>query len=185
LNEFYQKKRGGFLLEASSVLEGPLGFAEFIVDEYGFPLWGKRQKEVMKSYPHFAGIFINIHDGNDGRIFRDPQTKQEKILKPVTSEDKARFNQARALCRQGMFAAGAQEVFDTLYLSHHVQGTCRMGEDKSKSVVNSNCESHDVSGLFVSDGSLIPTVIDVNPSQTIMALSKRLGEYLLKHEFGS
>ncbi len=183
MSEFSQKKRGGFLLEASSILEGPLGFAEFIIDEFGVPMWGSKQKEIMKEYRHFAGIFINIHDGNDGRVFRDPETKQENFYKPVSASVKARFVQARALCRQGLFAAGAKEAYDTAYFSHHVQGTCRMGEDVTRSVVNSFGESHDISGLFIADGSLIPTVIDANPSLTIMALSRRLGTYLLDKVF--
>ncbi len=179
VTDFYQKERGGFLLEASSILEGPLGFAELIVDEEGIPLWGKKQKEVMMNYKHYAGIFINIHDGNDGRIFRDPETGQEKFYKPVSSSDKARFKAAKSLCREGLYAAGAIDTLATMYLSHHVQGSCRMGNDPSRSVVDSNCLSHDVDSLYIADGSIIPSVIDVNPSLTIMALSRRLGTHIL------
>ncbi|MGI0084904.1 MAG: GMC family oxidoreductase, partial [Nitrososphaerales archaeon] len=179
ITDFCEKERGGFLLEASSILEGPLGFAELATDEDGMPLWGERQKKVMSNYKHYAGLFINIHDGNDGRIFRDSETGAEKFYKPVTSSDKARFNAARSFCREGLYAAGAKDTLDTLYMSHHVQGSCRMGSDPSRSVVDSNCESHDVSGLYIADGGLLPSVIDVNPSLTIMALSRRLGSHLV------
>jgi choline dehydrogenase-like flavoprotein len=54
-----------------------------------------------------------------------------------------------------------------------------MGEDPRRSVVNSNCRMHDVKGLYVMDASLFPSVIDANPSLTIMALSRRLGDHLL------
>ncbi len=181
--DFIQKEKGGFLLEASEVMEGPLGFAELTIDEDRIPLWGSRQKDVMKNYKHYAGVFINIHDENDGRIFKDPETGQEKFHKPVTVENKARFRAAKSLCREAMFAAGAKETLETVYISHHVQGSCRMGEDPSRSVVNSFCESHDVQGLYVADGSIIPSVIDVNPSLTIMALSRRLGNHLLSKVF--
>ena len=180
MNEYYQKEKGGFLLEASSILEGPLGFSEFIVDEDGVPLVGRKLKDTMLNYRHFAGIFINIHDENNGEVFRDQETGLEKFYKPVSSNDKVRFSKAREISKQGMYAAGAKETFDTAYLSHHVQGTCRMGEDPSKSVVNSLCESHDVKDLYIADASLIPSVIDINPSLTIMALSRRLGNHLLK-----
>ncbi len=179
ITDFCEKEHGGFLLEASSILEGPLGFAELATDEDGMPLWGERQKKVMSNYKHYAGLFINIHDGNDGRIFRDSETGAEKFYKPVTSSDKARFNAARSFCREGLYAAGAKDTLDTLYMSHHVQGSCRMGSDPSRSVVDSNCESHDVSGLYIADGGLLPSVIDVNPSLTIMALSRRLGSHLV------
>ena len=132
-------------------------------------------------YKHYAGIFINIHDENNGRVFRDPETHQEKFYKPVTGSDKSRFKAARSLCREGLEASGAAGILDTGYISHHVQGSCRMGEDPTRSVTDSNCESHDVSGLYVADASLIPSVIDVNPSLTIMALSRRLGNHLISN----
>jgi len=179
MEEFSQKEKGGFLLEASEVMEGPLSFSEVMVDEDGIPLWGRKQKEIMENYRFYAGIFINIHDQNDGRIFRDPETGVEKIYKPVTSTDKSRFQAAKSLCTEGLKAAGATETLNSVYLSHHVQGTCRMGEDPERSVVNSHCQLHDVQGLYVMDGSVIPSVIDANPSLTIMALSRRLGDHLL------
>jgi choline dehydrogenase-like flavoprotein len=179
MEEFAQKEKGGFLLEASEVMEGPLSFAEFVVDEDGIPLWGARQKRILKDYKHYAGVFINIHDSNDGEVFRDKATGQEKFHKPVTSADKQKIKRARALCREAFYAAGATETVDSIYASHHVQGTCRMGYDPRKSVVNESCESFDVDGLYIVDGGILPSVIDVNPSLTIMALSLRLGKHLL------
>jgi choline dehydrogenase-like flavoprotein len=179
MEEFAQKEKGGFLLEASEVMEGPLGFAEFLVDDERVPLWGRRHKQILRDYKHFAGVFINIHDSNDGRVFRDKETGQEKFHKPLTSSDKQKMEKARSLCREAFHAAGANEIFDSIYASHHVQGTCRMGKDQTKSVVDSNCKSHDIDGLYIVDGSILPSVIDANPSLTIMALSLRLGQHLL------
>ena len=39
-------------------------------------------------------------------------------------------------------------------------------------------ESHDVPGLYVVDGSVVPSSIAVNPQLTIMALATRAGEVL-------
>jgi choline dehydrogenase-like flavoprotein len=181
MEDFSQKERGGFLLEASEVMEGPLGFSEVLVDDDGVPMWGRRHKEILKKYKYYAGIFINIHDSNDGRVFLDPETGREKYYKPITKEDESRFEAARSLCREGLIAAGAQETLNTIYLSHHVQGSCRMGEDRSRSVVDSQCKSHDIEGLYVCDGSVIPSIVDANPSLTIMSLSRRLGDHLLKN----
>lgn len=80
-----------------------------------------------------------------------------------------------------MQSVGVKEVMHSVYLSHHVQGTCRIGENKEKSVVDSNYEMHDVSNLFVGDGSLIPSVIDANPSLTIYALADRLSNHLIQN----
>ncbi len=183
MEEFAQKEKGGFLLEASEVMEGPLSFSEFLVDEDGVPLWGARQKRILGDYRHYAGVFINIHDQNDGQVFRDKETGQEKFYKPVTSEDSQKIEKARSMCREAFHVAGAKETVDSIYASHHVQGTCRMGEDPRSSVVNSNCESHDIDGLYIVDGSILPSVIDANPSLTIMAFSLRLGRYLLGRIF--
>ena len=63
-------------------------------------------------------------------------------------------------------------------MSTHVQGSCRMGDDPARSVVDRNGESHDVKRLFVGDASLVPRTLSVNPSLTIMALATRLAEHL-------
>ncbi len=183
MEEFAQKEKGGFLLEGSEVMEGPLSFAEFLVDEEGVPLWGSRQKKILKDYKHYAGVFINVHDANDGRVFRDTETGREKFHKPITQEDKQRIEKAKTLCREGLKLAGAVETVDSIYSSHHVQGTCRMGEDPNKSVVNSDCVSHDIEGLYITDASVLPSVMDANPSLTIMALSLRLADHLLANIF--
>ena len=75
-------------------------------------------------------------------------------------------------------AAGATQIAWSGLASTHVQGTCRMGDDPARSVVDRNCESHDVKRLFVGDGSLVPRTLSVNPSLTIMALATRLADHL-------
>jgi len=179
MEEFSQKERGGFLLEAAEVMEGPLAFSEILIDEDGVPISGKQLTKIVEDYRYYTGIFVNIHDSNDGRIFREKESGQDKYYKPVTKEDKDRFRAAREMCREGLFAAGAKETLDSIFLSHHVQGSCRMGEDPKRSAVNSHSKIHGVDDLYVMDGSVIPSVIDANPSLTIMALSRRLGHHLL------
>jgi choline dehydrogenase-like flavoprotein len=64
--------------------------------------------------------------------------------------------------------------------SHHVLGTCRMGSDPAMSVVDADCRSHDVSNLWICDGSVLPTVGAVNPSLTIQALATRTAARVLQ-----
>jgi|ECHhosMinimDraft_1075155.scaffolds.fasta_scaffold00260_11 choline dehydrogenase-like flavoprotein len=178
LTQFASEKKGGFLLEMSEVMEGPLGFSEVVTDEEGVPLIGEKLTSIMKHYSRVAGVFISVHDDNNGRVALDEKGK-EIFYKPVTNEDLYRLSKAKELAKEGMAAAGAREFYGSIYISHHVQGTCRMGEDKRVSVTNSNCETHDVAKLFVCDGSLIPRVLDANPSLTIYALADRLSRHLL------
>jgi choline dehydrogenase-like flavoprotein len=55
----------------------------------------------------------------------------------------------------------------------HLLGTCRMGSAPKDSVVNADCRAHDVSNLYVCDGSVFPTSTAVNPSLTIEAIAAR------------
>jgi choline dehydrogenase-like flavoprotein len=56
-------------------------------------------------------------------------------------------------------------------LSAHVNGTCRLGADPAISGCTPDGERHGVPGLYVADGSLLPTAPGVNPQETIMAMA--------------
>ena len=56
-------------------------------------------------------------------------------------------------------------------LSAHVNGTCRIGTDPATSGCTPDGERHGVPGLYVADGSLLPTAPGINPQETIMALA--------------
>ncbi len=62
--------------------------------------------------------------------------------------------------------------------SIHELGTCRMGDDPKKSVVNKWCQSHDIKNLFVVDASSFVSGGWQNPTMTILALAMRSSEYL-------
>ena len=60
----------------------------------------------------------------------------------------------------------------------HELGGARMGNDASTSVVNKNCQAHDVKNLFVADGAPFVSQADKNPTWTILALSWRTSDYI-------
>ncbi|HMU62510.1 MAG TPA: GMC family oxidoreductase [Gemmatimonadales bacterium] len=60
----------------------------------------------------------------------------------------------------------------------HELGCVRMGNDPGSSVVNANCQAHDVKNLFVADGGPFVSQADKNPTWTILALSMRTSEYI-------
>lgn len=62
----------------------------------------------------------------------------------------------------------------------HQAGTCRMGNDPKTSVVNRNCQVHDVDNLFVIDASVHVTNGGFNPVLTIMANAYRASDNLVK-----
>ena len=69
------------------------------------------------------------------------------------------------------------KFFNPGYSIHEV-GTCRMGDDPKKSVLNKWNQSHDIKNLFVVDGSSFVTAGSQNPTMTILSLSMRASEYL-------
>jgi choline dehydrogenase-like flavoprotein len=62
----------------------------------------------------------------------------------------------------------------------HEVGTVRMGSDPNKSVLNGNNQAHDVKNLFVVDGGAFVSQADKNPTWTILALSMRASEFIMK-----
>jgi choline dehydrogenase-like flavoprotein len=61
----------------------------------------------------------------------------------------------------------------------HELGTIRMGNNPSTSVLNRNCQAHDVKNLFVSDGGPFVSQADKNPTWTILALAWRTADYIV------
>ncbi len=91
-----------------------------------------------------------------------------------------RFMQARGM--ELLEAAGAEEVFGPTpgisTVAAHFLGTCRMGDDPAESVVDRYHRSHDVTNLFICDGSSLVTSGRGQPTMTIQALAFRAGEHI-------
>ena len=62
----------------------------------------------------------------------------------------------------------------------HELGGARMGNDPKTSVLNSNCQAHDVKNLFVTDGAPFVSQADKNPTWSILALAWRTSDGIIK-----
>jgi choline dehydrogenase-like flavoprotein len=60
----------------------------------------------------------------------------------------------------------------------HELGGTRMGSDPRTSVLNANCQAHEVRNLFVADGGPFVSQADKNPTWTILALAWRTSDYI-------
>ncbi|MEO5817233.1 MAG: GMC family oxidoreductase [Gemmatimonadaceae bacterium] len=83
---------------------------------------------------------------------------------------------------QWLGAAGAAKHWayplDTYYPAVHLLGTCRMGNDPRRSVVDRYHRAHDVPNLFIVDGSSFVTSGRGQPTMTIQALAFRAAEHM-------
>src|SRR5207237_302839 len=59
-------------------------------------------------------------------------------------------------------------------------GTTRMGNDAQTSVLNANCQAHDVRNLFVADGGPFVSNAHKNCTWTILALAMRTAEFVAR-----
>jgi choline dehydrogenase-like flavoprotein len=63
---------------------------------------------------------------------------------------------------------------------NHWAGTVRMGRDPKSSVINTECQSHEIPNLFVGDASVFAAYPEKNPTLTNIALSWRMSDHLVE-----
>jgi choline dehydrogenase-like flavoprotein len=171
-----------FVVEGPTI-QDPVSFAESLVDASGRPLWGDRLASTVSAYRHWAGLLVMANDENTGRIELDLRG-EAVIAKTFSPAERARLDAARDFAVAALRAAGAREVVWSGLSTSHVQGSVPMGSDPARSAVDANGRAHDVAGLYVGDGSLIPASLSVNPSLTIMAFAARIADHLEKELTG-
>ncbi len=173
--DFAADADGGFVVEAVTV-QDPIGFAVGLCDENG-PMWGEPLVEAARKFRRWVGLLNMSNDDNNASVSLDENGNEvfASDFQPVELE---RINAARAFSTRVLEAAGATQILWSGLATTHMQGSCRMGPDPASSVVDANCESHEVKRLYVGDSSLHARTLSVNPSLTIMALAARLAEHL-------
>jgi choline dehydrogenase-like flavoprotein len=165
-----------FVVEGTTI-QDPVSFTESLVDDRGRPLWGRRLATVARDYRHWAGLLVMAGDENTGVIELGPGG-DAVISKRFSPMERARLDDGRAFAVAALRASGAREVVWSGLSTSHVQGSAPMGGDPVRSVVDPAGRSHDVAGLYVGDGSLIPASLSVNPSLTIMALAAKVAHHI-------
>ncbi len=167
----------------------------------GLPFYGPKLVEYMDQYENLASFGIMVEDESQGFVRRGLDGRPMMLYRLGQAEiDKLR-KAIEVLCRI-FFRAGAKvvlppigsllelhdekevEQIKTLPLvpedielsAFHPLGTCRIGSDGERGVIDPDLEAYEVDGLFVADGSIFPSSLGVNPQLTIMAFATRAAE---------
>ncbi|MBL3570712.1 2-keto-gluconate dehydrogenase [Rhodovulum sulfidophilum] len=174
---------GGYELETLSL---GLPFMAAFLDPGG---WGREFTSALDSYETMAGMWIVGEDmpQETNRVTLNHDVTDQHGL-PVVDvhfddhpNDRAMRAHAYAQGRAIYEAVGATRTFPTPpYPSTHNLGTNRMSENPRDGVVNRWGQTHDVSNLFVSDGSQFTTGAAENPTLTIVALAIRQADHIAR-----
>jgi hypothetical protein len=158
--------------------------------------------ERMLAYDRLGSNGVHLSDASAGRVSLDGggAVRVTYRLRP----DEARklvFGIARAA--EIFFAAGAREVYSQVrgmpvlrpgmvsdfersnprpaalrLEAFHPMGTARMSADPALGPTGPDGSLHGIEGLYVSDASLFPTSIGVNPMMTVIAVASQVGRQL-------
>lgn len=167
------------------------------------PGTGKPYVQYMRRYKNTIRLITLIHDKNQGEVTWKEGVKEIKYT--VDDEDFENMKKGLKTNARVLFASGARRVYipssqrlvienerqvdaviDSLknesaryrYTSFHPQGTCRMGVDSARSVVNPKGESHDVKNLYIADASILPTSHGYPTSLSVYALSTYIADQI-------
>ena len=187
--------------EEGLLFEG--GSLPFDVAALGVPWSGPRYIELMEKYPYLATFGFMIQDHSRGEVRAGPggrpllfyrMNERDTRLLQRGVEILCEVFQAAGARRILPFVAGHDEVntkadlgrlrssrirpSDIEVTAYHPLGTCRIGTNPARSCLGPDHEAHDTAGLYVCDGSAIPSSLGVNPQMTIMAMALRAAEIL-------
>ena len=172
---------GGYLVQSLGIV--PVTFATQVARGRG--LWGQRLVDYLDRFNHVAGVGINgdclPQPGNFLEL--SDEVDATGMPKPLVhfgygANETAMDRHAAGVMRAVWEQAGATDIW-VCPRSAHTIGTCRMGTDPGRAVVDPFGRSHDIANVFVCDNSVFPSAMPANPALTIMALSLRTAEAFL------
>jgi len=152
--------------------------------------WGSKFTKLLDQYRNFPMVMVMGEDlpRADNRITLHPSRKDQHGLPvPVVSyrhhvNNRAMEKYSLGVSRRMYESLNAAEIYEyvDVFPATHNMGTARMGNNPKRSVCDKWGRTHDVKNLFVSDGSLFPTVGCENPTLTIVALVLRQADHIAK-----
>lgn len=168
------------------------------------PFLGRRLNEFMRDYKYMAAFGLMISDSSTGRVMNLPLIGPA-IFYNMQKEDVEKVRKGVAFLARLFLEGGARNVYTMLHgytelsteadvqkletgvlraedvdcMAFHPLGTCRIGSSPETGVVDIHNKVFGYEGLYVCDGSVVPTSLGVNPQVTIMSFATRLAFHLL------
>ena len=176
--------------EQGIIFEGVAGPPAYAA--MALPLTGRRHAEAMADYRRLAQFGLMVSDSSRGSV--RAAAGRPLIRYDMQDADLLRFRAGLARIRELFEAAGAREVYlplpghvsperarprDLKLMAFHPLGTARADARPTRGVIDGDLAVHGVRGVYVADGSAVPSSLGVNPQLTIMALATRLAFGLL------
>ena len=183
------------------MFEGAAGPPDYLAST--FPFSGRRHRDLMLRFRHLAQFGVMVSDVSRGSV-RERAGRVE-IRYRLERADVEAFRRGIGRLAELFWAAGARRVYlpvdgaaeltspaerplegrelrptDLALMAFHPLGTARADAMPEHGVVDGHLALHGVEGLYVSDASVVPSSLGVNPQITIMALSTRLAYRLLE-----
>lgn len=171
----------------------------------GMALFGTPLARFIKNYANMASFGFMISDTTEGHMVRVPGAGY--LFKyTLTETDLRRIRRGIAFLSRLYLKGGARAVYPLLsnefsvmerieevdrfentplrgkdleMLAFHPLGTCRMAATADAGVCDQDHQVFGTPGLYVCDGSVVPSALGVNPQITIMGLATRLAGRLL------
>jgi choline dehydrogenase-like flavoprotein len=177
------------------MLEGAAGTPDTLASS--LPYVGERHRVLMENCRNLSQFGLMVSDSSRGTV-------REFVGRPhirysLNSEDTAKFKRGIEVLFEIYWAAGATRVLPPIaglpelgpedmerfrrldlkssqlaLMAFHPLGTCRMGGDPTQAPVDPSGRLRSYDGLYIADGSIVPSSLGVNPQITIMALATRI-----------
>ena len=177
--------------------------------------FGPSQGEFMHTLPHMSGLLALLVDGLDPEeaggtvsLQADGRPRLDYDISDALLEGMkaahialarvhlaAGAKMAGSLHREPLLIHSEDELslletapygaFEHGIFSAHQMGGCAMGGDPETSVVDTDLRVRGWDDLYVIDGSVLPSSLGVNPSETIYALAHRAAERLVERRSDS
>ena len=144
------------------------------------PQLGKKHLAKMKEITKMACIEVAVRDTNPGRVRINNQGRAI-VEKELNEEDKKRKAAGMEAIHAIFTSTGAKEIIPgDLGIGLHLMGGCSVGAEEKNFVTAPDFTLHGHRRIVVADSSVFPNAPGINPSLTIMALSKLAAANLIK-----